>query len=52
MKEKYSWLDESNKRKCMTDKEILDKYTDLDKSCLTDAEKIKVMECYINTKMH
>ena len=28
----------------MTDKEILDKYTDLEKSCLTDKEKKEVME--------
>ena len=28
----------------MTDKEILDKYTDLDKSCLTEKEKREVME--------
>ena len=28
----------------MSDKEILDKYIDLDKSCLTDEEKIQVMD--------
>ena len=28
----------------MTDKEILDKYIDLEKSCLTDKEKKEVME--------
>ena len=28
----------------MSDKEILDKYVDLDKSCLTDAEKKEVMD--------
>ena len=28
----------------MTDKEILDKYIDLDHSCLTDEEKIEVMK--------
>ena len=28
----------------MTDKEILDKYIDLDKSCLTDSEKIEVRD--------
>ena len=31
----------------MTNKEILDKYTDLQKSCPTDAEKIQVMDMYI-----
>ena len=28
----------------MTDKEILDKYIDLDNSCLSEEEKIKVMD--------
>ena len=41
-KDKYSWLEDSDKRKHMTDKEILDKYIDLDKSCLTDSEKMQV----------
>ena len=31
MKEKYSLLDPSDERKYMTDREILDKYIDLDK---------------------
>ena len=33
--EKYPWLDSSDKRKYMTDQEILDKYVDLDISCQT-----------------
>ena len=37
-KERYPWIDKDNERKCMTDKEILDKYIDLEKSCLTDTE--------------
>ena len=44
VKEKYPWLDPSNERKYMTDREILEKYIDLDKSCLTDKEKKEVME--------
>ena len=32
--EKYIWLQDSDERKYMTDREILDKYIDLDKSCL------------------
>ena len=44
MQENYPWLDPSNERKYMTDKEILDKYIDIDKSCLTDAKKIQVMD--------
>ena len=34
-KDKYPQLDDSNERKHMTDKEILNKYIDLDSSCLT-----------------
>ena len=33
--DKYPWLDHSNERKHMTDKEILGKYIDLEGSCLT-----------------
>ena len=32
MKEKYPWLDPSNERRYMTDREIIEKYIDLDKS--------------------
>ena len=38
-KEKYPWLEDSDERKYMTGKEILDKDIDLDKSCLTESEK-------------
>ena len=37
--DKYPWLDDSDERKYMTDKEILDKYINLDNSCLTKREK-------------
>ena len=43
-KEKYPWLNEKDERKYMTDKEILDKYINLDNSCLTKAEKKEVRE--------
>ena len=43
-KESYTWLDSSDERKYMTDQEILDKYIDLDSSCLTKEEKKEVME--------
>ena len=43
-KEIYHWLDKSDERKYITDKEILDKYIDLDKSCLTREEKEEVRE--------
>ena len=41
-KDKYPWLDDSDERKHMTDREILDKYINLDNSCLTRHEKKKV----------
>ena len=34
-KDKYPWFDDSNERKHMIDKDILDKYIYLDNSCLT-----------------
>ena len=34
----YPWLDDSDKRKHMTNKEILDKYIDLEDSCLTNGK--------------
>ena len=42
--DKYPWLDSSDERKHLSDKEMLDKYVDLDKSCLTDEEKKQVMD--------
>ena len=44
LKESYPWLNPSDERKYMTDKDILDKYIDLDKSCLTEKEKKELME--------
>ena len=43
LEENYPWLDPSDERKYMTDQEILDKYIDLEKSCLTEEEKKEVM---------
>ena len=40
--DKYPWLNDSGERKHMTDKEILDKYVDLEGSCLTKREKQKL----------
>ena len=40
--DKYPWLEDSNKRKHMTDKEILDKYIHLEDSCLIKQEKQKL----------
>ena len=41
---KFPWLEDTNKRKCMTDREILDKYVNLDSSCLTKIEKTQVRD--------
>ena len=38
-KEKYPWLDDKDERKYVMDREILEKYINLDNSCLTKAEK-------------
>ena len=40
--DKYPWLDDSDEREHMTDREILDKYIDLEGSCLTKQEKQKL----------
>ena len=42
--DKYPWLDLEDERRSMTDKEILEKYTDLKNSCLNKEEKMKVMD--------
>ena len=44
MEENYSWLDPSDERKYMTHQEILDKYIDLEKSCMTEKEKKQAIE--------
>ena len=43
-KERYPWLDPCDERKHMTDREILRKYIDLEKMCLTNKEKKEVMD--------
>ena len=42
--EKYPWLEDTDERKHMTDKEILDKYINLTESCLMEQERKQVME--------
>ena len=44
MREKYPWLDGSDKRKYMSNREILEKYINLDNTCLTEEEKKEVMD--------
>ena len=41
---KFLWLDDMDERKYMTDREILDKYMNLDNSCLTKMEKEQVRD--------
>ena len=42
--ENYPWLDPDDNRRHMTDREILDKYINLNNSCLSKEETIKVMD--------
>ena len=41
---KFPWLEDKDKRKYMTDREILDMYINLDNSCLTKIEKTQVRD--------
>ena len=41
---KYPWLEDTDERKYMTGREILDKYIHLDNSCLTKIEKTQVRD--------
>ena len=41
---KFPWLDDTDERKYMSDREILDKYINLDNSCLTKSEKEQVRD--------
>ena len=43
-KGKFPWLEDTNKRKYMNGREILDKYVILDNSCLTKIEKTQVRD--------
>ena len=43
-KDRYPWLEQGDERRNMSDKEILDKYIDLDKFCLSQSEKKQVMD--------
>ena len=45
-KGKYPWLEDTDERKYMADREILDKYINLDNSCLIKIEKTQVRELY------
>ena len=43
-KEKYPWLEDTDERRYMTDREILEKHVDLKESCLNESERKQVME--------
>ena len=49
-KEKYPWLDDMDERKCMMDREILEKYIDLRDSCPDDSKRDHVMEMFYDYK--
>ena len=42
--EKYPWLNKTDERKYMTDREILDKYINLDSTCLTEKKKKEIID--------
>ena len=44
MKEKFPWLEQDDERRNMSDRETLDKYVDLEKSCFPYSEKKQVMD--------
>ena len=45
--DKYPWLDPDDEWSHMTDRDILEKYIDLDNSCLNEKEKKQVMNISI-----
>ena len=44
LEDRYPWLDLEDDRRHMTDREILEKYINLNNSCLNKEEKMKVMD--------
>ena len=42
--DKYPWLDPEDERRNMMDREISEKYIDLETSCLNKEEKVRVMD--------
>ena len=51
-KGKYPWLEDTDEGKYMTDREIIDKYINLDNSCLTKIKRHRLETYYTSTKMH
>ena len=50
--DKYPWLHRDDDWRHMTDREILEKYINLDNACLNEEEKTKVMNMLFNYKKH
>ena len=50
LEDKYPWLDPEDDRRHMTDREILEKYLNLNNSCLSKEEKIRVMNMLFKYK--
>ena len=48
--DKYPWLDPEDERKSMTDRDILEKYINLEMSCLNKEEKVEVMDMLFKYK--
>ena len=46
----FPWLEDTDKRKYMRDREILDNYVNLDNSCLTKTEKMQVRDLLYKSK--
>ena len=46
----YPWLNPDDDRQHMTDREILEKFINLDNSCLNKEEKTKVMDMLFKYK--
>ena len=51
MGEKYPWLDDWDERKYISDREILEKYINLDNICLIEEEKREVMDMLYRYKV-
>ena len=49
-RDNYPWLDPDDDRRHMTDREILEKFINLDSSCLSKEEKVKVMDMLFKYK--
>ena len=49
-RDNYPWLDQDDDRRQITDREILEKFINLDNSCLSKEEKVKVMDMLFKYK--